>query len=248
MRIMMMHKTNAATEAGVIPGPEISEGMGKLMGKLAQSGALLDGGGLQRTANGVRLHFVNGQRTVTKGPYTGGNELMAGFAILRLKSLDEAIEQATRFANIVGDVEIDIRPFVEAWDLGVMPKPADVTTTRYMMHHKADKYSEAGTPPTPKLMAEMGAFVEELTKSGVLLTGEGLHPSSKAKRLTMKGGKCTVVDGPFAESKELIAGYITLKVDSFEDAIAWAHPFAEIIGDVEIDLRRVFEEADFAQA
>jgi hypothetical protein len=248
MRVMMMHKTNADNEAGIPPSREIIERMGQLMGKIGGSGILLDGGGLRATSTGVRLHFAGGQRTVTKGPFTGNNELMAGFAILKLKSMDEAIDWASRFAKVVGDVEIDIRPLVEPWDLGVMPKPPDLETTRFMLHHKATPESESGKPPSAKMMAEMGRLIEELQQSGVLLSTEGLAPSSKAKRLKMAGGKCTVLDGPFAESKELIAGYIMMNVKSLDEAIAWATPFAEIIGDVEIDMRPLMEETDVAQA
>src|SRR4051794_11994365 len=119
MRVVMMHKTNPANEAGVLPGPELLAGMGELMGELVKSGRLIDGGGLQASSKGVRLNFNRGKRTITNGPFAGSNELLAGFAIVRVTSIDEAVAWATSFAEIMGDLEVDIRPLMEPWDLGM---------------------------------------------------------------------------------------------------------------------------------
>jgi hypothetical protein len=110
----------------------------------------------------------------------------------------------------------------------------------------ADKQSEAGVLPDAKLLGEMGKFNEEIVKAGVLLAGEGLTPSSKGARLTFSGGgKTTVVDGPFTESKELIAGFWLIQVRSKEEAVAWMKraPFGE---GVRLEIRQVQEMADFA--
>jgi hypothetical protein len=108
---------------------------------------------------------------------------------------------------------------------------------------KADKNSEAGAMPTRELLAEMGQFNEELAKAGVMLAGEGLQPSSKGARVRFNGNKRTVIDGPFAETKELVAGFWLWQVRSKEEAIEWLKraPFRE--GEVEI--RQVFESEDF---
>jgi hypothetical protein len=108
---------------------------------------------------------------------------------------------------------------------------------------KADKNSEAGVMPTRELLAEMGKFNEELAKAGVMLAGEGLQPSSKGARVRFSGNKRTVIDGPFAETKELVAGFWLWQVRSKEEAIEWLKraPFRE--GEVEI--RQVFEADDF---
>jgi len=108
---------------------------------------------------------------------------------------------------------------------------------------KADKNSEAGVLPTKELLTEMGKFNEELAKAGVMLAGEGLQPSSKGSRVRFSGNKRTVVDGPFSETKELIAGFWLWQVKSKEEAIEWLKraPFRE--GEVEI--RQVFEAEDF---
>jgi len=110
---------------------------------------------------------------------------------------------------------------------------------------KASKDSEAGVPPTKELMAAMGKFNEEMVKAGVMLAGEGLHPTSKAKRVRFAGGKQTVIDGPFAETKELIAGFWIWKVKDIDDAVAWIKKSP--MRDTEIDLRPIFETEDFGE-
>jgi hypothetical protein len=116
---------------------------------------------------------------------------------------------------------------------------------RYMMMHKADADSEAGVPPTKELIENMGALMQQMGDAGVLVAGEGLHGSSSGKRLNFSGGDLAVTDGPFAETKELIAGFVILDVDSLDDAVEWAKLFAAIVGDVEIDIRRVVMAEDF---
>ena len=114
---------------------------------------------------------------------------------------------------------------------------------RFMVLVKADKNSEAGVLPTKELLAEMGKFNEELVNAGVMLAGEGLQASSKGARVKFSGGKRTVIDGPFAESKELIAGFWIWQVKSKEEAIEWLKraPFE----DTEVEIRQVFEAEDF---
>jgi hypothetical protein len=117
---------------------------------------------------------------------------------------------------------------------------------RFMVLVKADQSSEAGALPSTELLAEMGKFNEELVNAGVLLAAEGLQPSSKGARVRFSGGKRTVIDGPFAESKELIAGFWLWQVKSKEAAIEWLKraPFEE----TEVEIRQVFEAEDFGDA
>lgn len=117
---------------------------------------------------------------------------------------------------------------------------------RFMVIVKADRQSEAGVLPSTEILAEMGRFNEELAKAGVMLAGEGLHPSSRGARVRFAGKQRTVVDGPFAETKELVAGFWLWQVKSRAEAIEWAKriPFQE--GEVEI--RQVFEAEDFGPA
>jgi len=117
---------------------------------------------------------------------------------------------------------------------------------RFMVLVKATKDSEAGAPPDEKLMAEMGKYNEELVKAGILLAGEGLHPSSKGARVRFSGSSRTVVDGPFAETKELVAGFWLWQVKSKEEAIEWVKRCPNPMpGESEIEIRQVFEMEDF---
>ena len=112
---------------------------------------------------------------------------------------------------------------------------------------RADTGSEAGAPPNPDLIARMGTFMEEVTRAGVVLAADGLHPSSRGKRVRRSNGKVTVIDGPFTESKELIASYALYQVDSWEDAVYWTTRFLEVLGEGECELRPIFEPADFSE-
>ena len=120
---------------------------------------------------------------------------------------------------------------------------------RVMVIVKASKESEAGVMPDTRLLTDMGNYNQELVKAGIMLAGEGLHPSSRGARVQFSGAKRTVVDGPFSETKELIAGFWLWQVRSLEEAVEWVrrcpnpHP-----GDSEIEIRPVFEAADFGAA
>jgi hypothetical protein len=117
---------------------------------------------------------------------------------------------------------------------------------RFMVMVKADQSSEAGILPDEKLLSAMGKFNEELVKAGVMLAGEGLQPSAKGARVKFSGDKRTVVDGPFAETKELVAGFWLWQVKSKEEAIEWVKRCPNPMpGDSEIEIRQVFEADDF---
>src|ERR1700758_3371158 len=121
---------------------------------------------------------------------------------------------------------------------------------RFMVIVKATKNSEAGVLPSEKLLADMGKFNEELTKAGVMLAGEGLQASSKGGRVRFAGEKRTVIDGPFAETKELVAGFWIWKCASLQEAVEWVkrcpHPMPG--EEAEIEIRQVFEAEDFSSA
>ncbi len=120
---------------------------------------------------------------------------------------------------------------------------------RVMVVVKADKNSEAGVMPDTQLLAEMGKYNEELVKAGIMLGGEGLHPSSKGKKVRFAGTKRTVVDGPFAEAKELIAGYWIWQVKSMDEAVEWVKRCPNPMnGESEIEIRQVFENEEFGAA
>jgi hypothetical protein len=121
---------------------------------------------------------------------------------------------------------------------------------RFMILVKATRDSEAGKQPSEKLFAEMAAYHEALAKAGVLLDGSGLQPSSKGWRIRYSGDKRTIVDGPFAEAKELVAGYTMIQTKTREEALEWARRFPNPSidhGEAEIEVRQLFELEDFAQ-
>ena len=119
---------------------------------------------------------------------------------------------------------------------------------RVMVIVKATKDSEAGTPPSKELITAMGNYNEELVKAGIMLAGEGLKPSSNGKRVRFAGSKRTVIDGPFSETKELIAGYWIWQVRSMEEAVEWLKRCPNPMpGESEVEIRSVFEAADFGE-
>lgn len=117
---------------------------------------------------------------------------------------------------------------------------------RFMVMIRADKNTEAGVMPDKQLLADMGKFNEKLVKAGVMLAGEGLHPSARGARVRFSDGKRTVIDGPFAETKELIAGFWLWQVKSLAEAIEWVKRCPNPLpGDAEIEIRQIFEAEDF---
>lgn len=231
MRWISIHKSTQDMEAGELPPAKVMEGMGPLMGEMVQKGVFLAGEGLRPSSLGVRLRFSNGKRSMEKGPLQGSNELVAAFSIVKVKSIEDAIEWATRFAPAV-DAEIDVRPVTEYWDLGMMPKPAGETMTRFMIARKADRSSEADIAATT---------VSPAADFGELMVTERIQPSAKGVRLRFRNGRRTVIDGPFTESKELIAGYSIMQTSSREEVIGWATRFADLLGDIEIDIRPLYD-------
>jgi hypothetical protein len=268
MRFLMMVKASKESEAGNLPDEKILSEMGKYNEELIKAGALLAGEGLQASSEGARVRCVNGKITVTDGPFTETKDLVAGFWLIQAKSQEEAIEWARRVPFQEGEVEI--RPLFELEDFPVdpaekpdgwrekeeqmraAPPPARKPgTIRYMGLLKADRDTEAGVLPDEKLLAAMGAFIEEGVKSGVILSGEGLQPSSKGARVRYSGSKRTVIDGPFTETKELVAGYAIIQVASKEEAIEWTKRFVKVdapgrLGrESDCEIRRIFEIEDF---
>ncbi|MEO8202194.1 MAG: YciI family protein [Gemmatimonadota bacterium] len=120
---------------------------------------------------------------------------------------------------------------------------------RFMIIRMADKSTEAGVLPNQELLAAMGQYMEDMSNAGILLAGEGLQPSSKGARVKFSHGRPTVMDGPFAEAKELIAGFSMIQVKSKEEAIEWVKRWPVLDGDgaVEIEIRQVFEAEDFGE-
>jgi hypothetical protein len=268
MRFLMLVKSDANAEAGVMPDQKLLSEMGAYNEELVKAGAMLAGEGLQASSKGARVRIAGKKTTVTDGPFAEGKELVAGYWVIQAKSKAEAVDWAKRVP--FQDGEIEVRQLFELEDFPTDPaekpdgwrdheeqfreaapparKPG---TTRFLLMLKADKNTEAGMPPNEKVLAAMGGLIEEMAKAGVLLAGEGLQPTSKGARVQFAKGKRTVVDGPFTEAKELIAGYSLIQVPSKAEAIEWArrglaiHVEGTGIDQGQSEIRQVFELEDF---
>lgn len=265
MRFMMIIKSDAASEAGVLPDEKLLAAMGAYNDALAAAGLLRGGEGLQDSSKGFRIHNQGGELTVVDGPFAETKELMAGFWLIEAKSKEEVVEWAKKCPCDEGQIEIrpimnDCDPNAEApaseacapqqMNCPSAAAAAGVATVkptgrRYMMMFKSDERIEAGAPPDPKVMAEMGALCGEMMEKGVMLSGDGLHPSSKGVRVYFEKGKRRVVDGPFAEAKELVCGYCIARTATREEALEWAKRGILVHGDGVSEVRPLFEMEDF---
>jgi len=239
MRYIIIHKTNPHWESGAVPSKELIARVGALIGEMAKSKVFVAGEGLRASSEGVRLRFSGGARTITKGPFPGEHELPAGFAILRTGSLDEAVEWATRQAATLGDVEMDIRPINEPWDVGICEAPSDLTKRRWMVLRKATAATESGESPSASQRAAMSRLVDESTRSGLHVASESLRPSARGRRYKNSTEGRRVIDGPFTETKELIAGYCIVNANSLEDACRWAEKYIDVVETDEVDVREL---------
>jgi hypothetical protein len=238
MRFMVMHKMTEEMEKALPPDPAIMEGIGSLIQEGLKDNVFISGEGLKPTAERVRLVYKNGDRTVTGGSFPEAKPPIAGFVLTRVSSEEEAIAWCDKFAALLGDAELHLGPVVEPWDMGMMPKPENAPL-RFLSTHLATPQTESDTPPNPALVAKIGALIDEMTKAGVLLGAGGLASTKKGARIRYSGGKRTVIDGPFAESKELIAGYAIVDLPSKAAAVEWSARFGEIAKVEEIDVRQL---------
>jgi hypothetical protein len=236
MRIILIHKADEKSEAGIPPTPELIVNMGKLMEEMGRSGVLLAAEGLQPSSKSVRLTFSEGKPALACGPFTGSDHFIAGFAIVQIESMERAIEWASRLAGVVDEVDIGL--VKEPWDLGLCPKP-EGQMTRFMMMYKANKVPENDSSSSSEGIRK---WTQDMLEAGVLLLAESLQPSSKSARLKFKEGKISVSDGPFTESKEFVGGFCMLQVRSKEEAIEWGSRFVKVLrdakveGDLELDI------------
>ncbi len=238
MRFMIMHKNDPQTEAGHLPPMELVTKMGEFIGEYAKTGRFVDGAGLGASKTRTRLVFREGRCTVKHGPYRGEHELPAGTLLLEVKTREEAIGWAERYGKILGDGELELGKVNEPWDIGLMPEPEN-PPLQMLLVEKADAATE-GAGRSAQQKAALTRLETEMTKAGVLVKTTRLQSSSKAKRLVFTNNDLRVVDGPFTESKELIGGFSVMELSGFDEAIALARRYAEILGGtLEVDLRLV---------
>jgi hypothetical protein len=275
MRFIMMVKSDPQSETGAIPDEAFLTKMTAFNEKMAQAGVMKAGEGLRPSAAGARVRLGGGKTkafTVLDGPFTEARELVGGFWLVETASLEEAVSWVKEAPFEGGEVEI--RQLYELSDFPADPSenadgwreqeramreepPAPARkpgTKRFMLMLKSDRVSESGALPTPKALTEMGGLMTELATTGVMLGGEGLKPSSKGAKVRFSGAARTVIDGPFTEAKELIAGYLTIQAPSREDAVGFAKRWLKIhvetapepIDESEIEIRQLAEMEDFA--
>ena len=280
MRFMMLIKSNAQAEAGVLPDEELLTAMGRYNEELVKAGVLLGGEGLQASSKGVRVRLIGNKAAVVDGPFAEAKELVAGYWMLTVKSKEEAIAWAKRVPGPAG--EIELRLLYEVSDFPADPAEASAgsegwreqeqrfrdgtapshgpaaapiarqpKTKRFLVMLKSDAYTESGVLPDPQTLAAMGGLMEDLARTGALLAGEGLKPSAHGARIKFSGDKRTLIDGPFSETKEMIAGFTMIQMKTMQDAIAFAERWLRIHDAAvnaqagEIEIRQVFETSDF---
>jgi hypothetical protein len=233
MKLIMMHRHDADTEAGVPPPAKLIQEMGAYVGEHASKGQFLDGAGLRASASRTRLTFRGGECTVKHGPYKGENELPSAILQLTVASREQAIDWGRRYGKILVDGQLEIGPVNEPWDIGLMPRPEHAPLRVLLIE------SESGTR-SPKQKADLTRLKKEMTEAGVLTAATVLQPSAHGKRLLFKNNDLQVLDGPFAESKELVGGFGLMDLPSMEVAIAEARRYARILGGtLEMDIRPV---------
>jgi hypothetical protein len=236
-RYIIIHKTNPHWEAGAVPDAALIARVGSWIGQVAKAGRFLAGEGLAPSSQGVRLRFAGGERTVLPGPFERGAELPAAFTILRVASLDAAIVWAAQYAEISGDAEIDIRPLHEPWDIGIGSPPEGDPFRRYMVMSKATPATESGESPSNETRSRLCRLIADATRSGVHIVSERMEPSRRGRRYNNSNDGKTFYDGPFAESKELIGGYVIVTEDSLEDACRWVPSYMDVVDADEVDVR-----------
>jgi hypothetical protein len=274
MRLVMLVKSNEKSESGALPDEKMLAEMGRYNARLIEARMMLAGDGLAASSKGVKVRSAGKRTTVVDGPFAEAKELVGGFWLIQAKSMEEAVDWARQVPFVEG--EIELRPLFELDDFPVDPaeqaggwrdqekearaaapepfatlNPRKPGTRRYMLMLRADRLTESGAQPSQKVLTEMGALMEDLTKQGAMLAGEGLKPSSAGKRVRFAGGKSSVIDGPFTESKELIAGYVIVQARSRAEAVAWAGRWLEIhagqpgLEGGEIEVRPLMDLEDY---
>ncbi len=268
MRFMLLVKATKDYETGKLPNEKMLAEMAKYTEELVKADALLACERLKPSSQGFRVRYADAKFLVTDGPFAETKELIAGFCMINAKSLEDAVAWARRMPMREGEVEV--RPLFELEDFPVdpsekpdgwreqeeqmraAPPPARRPgTIRYMGLLKADPDTESGKLPDCEVLAAMGAFLEEGTKAGTFLSGEGLKPTSKSARVRFSERDRLVIDGPFAETKEVVAGYAILQYASKAEALEWTKRFVQVDapgrhgGECECEMRPIFEYAEF---
>ena len=249
MRFLIFRKADAQTEQGAMPSDALLTAMGAYNQQLVTAGVMRAGEGLRPTREAVRMKLSNGQATLIDGPFTETKELIAGLSVFEAASREEVVNWIKQWPTQDGDgnVTVEIR---EAGCPGgraeVHPNPdARPEGKRFAVLLRSSPALEAEEPVAQEKLDRLDAHNAAEAAKGVLLAADGLRSSARASRVQFSGGKATVLDGPFTEIKELVAGYWMIRVASMDDAIEWARRNPYPTGpDVEVEIRPMYELDD----
>ncbi|UPG85897.1 YciI family protein [Luteibacter aegosomatis] len=246
MQFLIVRKADPDSEAGVAPHRELIEAMADHVDVLAAHGRFLAGEGLKPSRSGVRVSFGPGRKAiVVDGPFAESRELVAGISIIEAASIEEAVDWVKGWPaeDARGEAVVDIRPIGCPGGLSCFNDIAEGNsdTPRYVVMLKANERSETDWNPGPEILGRMAEANRAGQETGFLIGGQGLSSSRHAKRVSFSKGKATVVDGPFAEIKEMVAGFWVLRVETLDEVIAWTETYPFPDGDdARLEIRELY--------
>jgi len=249
MQFMIIRKADLSTEAGAPPSSGAVADMKRFNQALADQGRLGLALGLRPSSRAVRLKLWPGGESITDGPFAESKELVAGFTIVEAASKEDAVELLKAWpssdAEASGEVTLELRETGCPGGCAQVPPAADGGEQRYVILLRSDAGTESDRIPPQEKLDALNAFNAAQAAQGRLLAGDGLKSSTRGARVHFKGGRSSVIDGPFAEAKELIAGFWMIRAACMDDAIGWARTLPYPTGpEVEVEIREAMTAAD----